>query len=106
MKDRRKYTDRAKYLIQAVSNRRKKIRELAFKYKGGKCVIRGYRKCHEALEFHHLFGQKDFGISHKGYTRAWGKVRQELDKCILLCANCHREAHAGMKLINPNINNT
>jgi hypothetical protein len=53
----------------------------------------------EALEFHHLDGsRKDFGISSKGYTRSWSKIRDELDKCILLCANCHREIHAGLQL--------
>jgi hypothetical protein len=97
MKDKRKYSDRAKYLIQAVSNRRKKIREMAVKYKGGKCAKCGYRKCHEALEFHHRLGKKDFGISSRGYTRSWEKVKKELDKCDLLCANCHRETHTLIK---------
>ena len=66
-------------------------------YKGGRCVICGYDRCIEALEFHHLDPtQKDFGISSKGYTRSWGKVKEEADKCVLLCANCHREVHAGI----------
>jgi hypothetical protein len=53
----------------------------------------------EALEFHHLESlQKDFGISSKGYTRSWVKIREELDKCVLLCANCHREVHTGLQL--------
>jgi hypothetical protein len=51
------------------------------------------------LEFHHLeTSRKDFGISGKGYTRSWSKVSEELDKCMLLCANCHREIHAGLQL--------
>lgn len=48
-------------------------------------------------KFHHLDpNQKDFGIGSKGYTRSFDKVKKELDKCICVCANCHREIHAGL----------
>lgn len=77
---------------EAVANRRKAIKTMAIEYKGGKCEHCGYCKCVEALEFHHLYG-KDFGIAQSGSTRSWDKVRKELDKCELLCANCHREVH-------------
>ena len=79
--------------VLAVSKRRKKIKLMAIEYKGGKCVKCGYNKCVDALEFHHLSLDKDFNIGTKGYTRSWDKVKIELDKCILLCANCHREEH-------------
>jgi len=93
--DTRRYSDRRTYLIKAVLKRRKKIRELAIEYKGGKCEKCGYDRCLEALEFHHLDDRKkQFGISAKGITRSWTRVKQELDKCIMLCANCHRELHA------------
>jgi len=96
-KDKRKYSDRAEYLKKAVCKRRKKIRKMAINYKGNKCEICGYNKCIQALEFHHLDKNgKDFGISAKGYTRSWGSVKKELNKCILLCANCHREVHEGI----------
>lgn len=82
---------------EATQKRRDKVKEMSIEYKGGKCSICGYNKCAGALEFHHLDpSQKDFGISAKGYTRAWEKVKEELDKCILVCANCHREIHAGI----------
>lgn len=72
---------------------------MAIEYKGGKCQICGYRKCLEAMEFHHMVtSDKTFGISEKGYTRGWEKVKKELDKCVMLCANCHREIHAGLQL--------
>lgn len=96
MTDKRKYADRAPYLIIAVKIRRKEIREKAINYKGGRCFICGYNKCKQVLEFHHVRGKKDFGISAKGYTRSWQKVKSELDKCVLVCANCHREIHHGI----------
>ena len=73
---------------------------MAISYKGGKCSICGYEKCPEAMEFHHPEPtKKDFGISSKGYTRGWEKVKKELDKCVMLCANCHREVHANAAFV-------
>ena len=75
---------------------------MSIEYKGGKCQVCGYNKCQAALELHHLNkSEKNFGIGDKGYTRSWEKVRAELDKCILLCANCHREIGSGI-LQHPN----
>lgn len=78
---------------ERVQRRREKLKELAVEYKGKKCEVCDYNKCIQALEFHHKDGDKDFGISYKGYTRSWENVKKELDKCTMLCANCHREAH-------------
>ena len=99
MAERRKYKDRREYLINAVRKRRKEIRRKAISYMGGRCQRCGYDRCMEALECHHLEdSKKDFGISSKGYTRSWDQVVEELKKCVLLCANCHREIHAGLQL--------
>ncbi|MFA4942989.1 MAG: hypothetical protein WC564_05130 [Patescibacteria group bacterium] len=97
VKEKRKYADRAEYIKNAVKKRRKDIRRMAVEYKGSACNLCGYKRCLKALEFHHLdSSEKDFGISNKGYTRSWEKVREEIDKCILLCSNCHREVHDGI----------
>lgn len=82
-------------MIMAVAKRRKKVRDMAVEYKGGKCMFCGYAKYAGALDFHHLT-DKHFGISQDGCTRSWDRVKQELDKCVLVCANCHREIHAGL----------
>lgn len=96
-KEKRTYADRAEYMRKAVSERRKKLREMAREYKGGKCVICGYKKYSGALDFHHLNPtKKDFGLSTRGLTRSWEKIKKEIDKCVLVCANCHRELHAGI----------
>ncbi len=93
--EKRRYSDRRQYLIRAVHARRKKVRQMAVEYKGGRCEICGYNRCIDALEFHHNdLSKKNFGISEKGYTKSWKKVVEELAKCILICANCHRELHA------------
>ena len=95
--DRRKYADRREALIKAVTRRRRKIKVMAIEYKGNRCQICGYHKCPSALELHHINkSDKSFGIGDKGYTRSWEKVREEIDKCVLLCANCHREIAAGV----------
>lgn len=95
--DKRTYRDRAKYNIQAVAKRRKKLKVMAIEYKGGKCMVCGYRKFVGALDFHHIDEKtKQFDLSSRGLTRAWSRIQIELDKCVLLCANCHREIHAGI----------
>ena len=85
-----------KCTIDAVDKRRRIIKLKAIEYKGGKCQNEecGYSKCVDALEFHHLDPkEKNFSLSKTGFTRGWVEIKTELDKCILLCANCHREAH-------------
>ena len=97
MADKRKYADRREELIKAVAKRRRKIKLLAIEYKGGKCQICSYNKYPGGLDLHHIDRKsKSFGIGDKGYTRSWEKVRTELDKCVLVCANCHRELEAGI----------
>jgi hypothetical protein len=65
----------------------------AIEYKGGKCSSCGYNKCPDVLEFHHRDPkQKEFDWK-KLRQMSWDKVTNELDKCDLLCSNCHRERH-------------
>ena len=89
-----------KCATEAVQRRRNKTKKLLVEYKGGKCEICGYDKCISALEFHHIApGEKDFGVSD-GLTRSLEKNKEEIDKCILVCANCHREIHEGLIDLN------
>jgi len=65
---------------------------------GGTC--HGCRRDgHPAIfEFHHWnASEKEFGISETGIPRRWERVVAELAKCVMLCANCHREVHAGVR---------
>lgn len=63
-------------------------------YKGGCCQKCGYNRHYSALTFHHI------NPSQKRYEWKQMKhiprklIRKELDKCVLLCNNCHCEEHA------------
>ncbi len=104
MPDKRKYADRREALIKAVTKRRRKVKAMSIEYKGGKCLLCGYNKFQGALELHHIESKnKSFGIGDKGYTRSWERVKTELDKCVLLCANCHREVGAGIQQLPEEI---
>ena len=79
-----------------ASMKRLALKERAIAFLGGKCQGCGYSHCPAAFDFHHMDPrEKDFDIS----TRvAWSEALEvELKKCVLLCANCHREAHAGWR---------
>jgi 5-methylcytosine-specific restriction endonuclease McrA len=60
---------------------------------GGKCSRCGYNKCLAALEFHHINDDKKQNVSWLVMNRGIDTIKKEIAKCILLCANCHREIH-------------
>lgn len=63
--------------------------------RGGKCEKCGYDHNLAALEFHHINPEeKEFQIDIRKFANAnLNQLKQELDKCVILCANCHRETH-------------
>ena len=82
--------------IERLKRKSQIVKHMLVQYKGGKCEKCGYNKCEAALEFHHKDPkEKDFQVSHKAlnYNEGIEKLYREADKCILLCANCHREIH-------------
>lgn len=86
---------------RAVVEWRRRTKERAVEYKGGSCQECGYDRSVAAMQFHHRDpSQKDFSIAASGNCRAWSKIATELDKCDLLCGNCHAEHH---EVPDPNI---
>lgn len=78
----------------AVTKRRKAIKQKAVEYKGGSCAHCANSYPVAVFEFHHTDPtEKDFAISGGGMCRSWEAIQAELDKCIMLYANCHRIEH-------------
>lgn len=77
-------------------NRQKtqRIKQQCVEYKGSKCQRCGYKTCHQAMDFHHV-SDKKFGVASFNW-KSFDYIKSELDKCWLLCSNCHREFHAGL----------
>ncbi len=76
--------------------RRRKIRAIV--YMGKTCNGCGRDGLPAIFEFHHRnAAEKEFGISNTGIPHKWETVIAELAKCVMLCANCHREVHAGVR---------
>lgn len=34
---------------------------------------------------------------------SFNKIKKELDKCVVVCSNCHKEVHAGLKIVNASV---
>ena len=74
--------------------RRATLKIIAVEYKGGKCVSCGYNDHPAALQFHHTNpSEKEFTISTYLIKRTWDEIKLELDKCTMLCSNCHAIQH-------------
>jgi transposase len=82
---------------EAVSARRRRVKEILVEEAGGCCAICGFDAYAGALQFHHRDpGAKAFEVSRQGITRSLSRLREEAKKCVLLCANCHAMVEAGL----------
>jgi len=72
----------------------KVLYEYMLKHTGGKCSRCGYDEYLGALCFHH----KDPLQKDRTWRKQWAKEKlyKELDKCEILCMNCHAKVHADM----------
>ena len=81
----------------ALRYKKRAVKKLLIERKGGKCEKCGYDACQGALQFHHANpNEKEFSLAHinfNGKDVSLDTLYKEVDKCVLLCANCHFEEH-------------
>lgn len=90
------YQNNKEYYKNKRAVRRIEMAKLFKEYKdAAKCVL-----CSEddsiCIDYHHLDPSKKDKLISKmvGGGTSWSTIRKELQKCIPLCANCHRKVHA------------
>ena len=90
----KKWLYRAAACIKCMTSKRKQRKKEAVEYLGGVCKDCDLKdECVDIYDFHHLDpNEKDFAIGKNNSN--FNKIKKELDKCILLCANCHRRRHS------------
>jgi hypothetical protein len=83
--------------VEAVTERRRRVKRILVEEAGGACSICGYDRLAQALQFHHLDpATKRYALASRGVARSLRDARSEAAKCALLCANCHAEVEAGV----------
>jgi hypothetical protein len=88
----------------AVVDYRRRAKVRAVEHMGSRCFGCERIGPPALFDFHHMdAGDKQFGIGQDGIPRTWEKIVAELEKCVMLCANCHREVHAGVRTIRPTL---
>lgn len=61
-----------------------------------KCCVCGENEP-ACLDFHHTDpSEKEYTISTIVHTHSWEKIVNEINKCVVLCSNCHRKVHANV----------
>ena len=92
---RRHYRKKKAYYKERAKKRRKEIAEWFYSFKASlKCI-----KCDEShpacLDFHHRESDKKEYAIHQIATQGWSKaaILKEIEKCDVVCANCHRKIH-------------
>ena len=96
LKEPRPATTNAPYLRQVAA--KQAFKDEAIQYLGGKCAHCSGVFHRNVYDFHHIDPTtKTENIGRLLQSRNWETVKPELDKCILLCANCHRMHHVVRK---------
>lgn len=84
-----------------VNKRRFAKKRFCLDYKGNKCEKCGYNRCPQSLTFHHRNPEEKLFDISGAHARSGESLKRELDKCDLLCHNCHNEEHAKQKGWKP-----
>jgi len=91
-KNREKSNTRRKVTRKVISTRNREYLDDVLIKSG--CIVCGVRDV-RVLEFHHRDpSKKDYNVSELAASYSLDRIQKEIDKCDVLCANCHRIEHS------------
>ena len=83
-----------KCYYQVIKRKRKSLKCQAVKHAGDKCNDCGESFPDCVYDFHHTQDDKEGCVGNMTHNcRPWDVIKEEVDKCVMLCANCHRIRH-------------
>jgi transposase len=91
-----RYSDCKKCRNRLQIARFQRYKKKAVAHKGGSCEICGYNRCMAALDFHHKDPAKKDPNWRLMRNWTFERIKDELEKCLLVCRNCHAEIHYGV----------
>jgi len=78
---------------------KKLVNDIKIKY--GCCLCQEREAC--CLDFHHFDkDEKDVNVSYLADTKSKKRMLIEMQKCCIVCSNCHRKIHAGLLTVTKN----
>ena len=88
-------TKAEKLRVEKRRETRKERKKTLVEQRGSTCAICNQQYPPNLFDFHHVYPDtKLFGLSVKSMTdHHWQKVLEEANKCLMVCANCHRIIH-------------
>jgi len=88
------YYNNKQYYFDKNKRKKKKIKDWLENYKKDKVCIRCGESRFYCLDFHHrIKEEKEYCVTDAYVFGTWRFIKKEIDKCDILCANCHRELH-------------
>lgn len=96
-KDDPRHIEYKKQRAERVNRWRRNLKTKIVNALGGSCQVCGYNRCNSSMDLHHVDpSEKEYAFRDvMANPKSVEKMMPELEKCMLLCANCHREYHAG-----------
>jgi hypothetical protein len=89
------YNNNVAEYVQRAEDRRKQMAIQLEQFKQTLVCSRCGENDHVCLDFHHVDPtKKDINVSKLTTCGSWKRIMKEIDKCVVVCANCHRKIHA------------